>query len=94
MLKEQDQNKKCPCNAATCTKCLGGSCADENCAVHTRAKKEAFKNRNKFYIVPQTKEEMERNRGKIEALRMKGLLEQREKVFRLLDDGAVIEGNK
>lgn len=91
-----NQNEKCLCGAVTCAKCLGGGCADENCAIHTKARKEAFKSRNKFYIVPQTEGEIERNRKKIEELRSKGLLQQHEKTFRLLDvrlldDGTAIE---
>jgi len=91
MSKEQTQNKICQCDAVTCAKCLGGGCADATCLIHTKARKEAFKNRTKFYIVPQTEEEIERNRKRIEELRSKGLLEQREKTFRSLDDGTVIE---
>ncbi len=88
------ETKKCQCDAATCSKCLGGGCVDEACAVHTKARKEAFKKRQEFYIVPQTEEEIERNRKSIEELRAKGLLEKHEKTFRLLDDGTVIEDNE
>ena len=88
------KTKKCQCDAVTCSKCLGGGCVDETCAIHTRAKKEAFKKREKIYIVPQTEEEIERNRKSIEELRVKGLLEKHEKTFRLLDDGTVIEDNE
>ena len=73
---------------------MGGGCADENCAVHTRARKEAFKSRSKFYIVPQSEEKIERNWKMIDELRAKGQLEQHEKTFRLLDDGTVIEDNE
>ena len=45
----------------------------------------------KFYIVPQTEEEIERNRKMIEELRAKGLLEKYEKTFQMLPDGTVIE---
>lgn len=92
--KKQNQHKKCLCDAITCAKCLGGGCTNENCAIHTKARKEASKSRSKFYIVPQTEAETELNRKKIEELRAKGLLEQREKTFRLLDDGTVIEENE
>ena len=85
------ETRKCHCDAVTCSKCLSGGCKDGNCQVHTKARKEAYKNRTKFCVVPQTEEEIERNRKRIEELRAKGLLEQHEKTFRLLDDGTVIE---
>ncbi len=45
----------------------------------------------KFFIVPQTEEEIERNRKIIEELRAKGILQKYEKTFRIQDDGTVIE---
>lgn len=48
----------------------------------------------KFYIVPQTDEEIERNRKMIEELRTKGLLQKHEKTFKLNDDGTVTEEDK
>ena len=45
----------------------------------------------KFYIVPQTEEEIEQNRKIIEKLRAEGLLEKHEKTFQMLSDGMVIE---
>ena len=88
------ENKQCHCSSITCSKCLSGGCKDRNCQIHIVARKEAYKNRTKFYVMPQTEEEIERNRKKIEELRAKGLLEQYEKTFRLLDDGTVIEENE
>ncbi len=88
------ETRKCQCNTVTCSKCLGGGCVDETCVVHTKTRKEAFKRRGRFTIVPQTEEEIERNRKSIEELRAKGLLERHEKTFRLLDDGTVIEDNE
>ena len=86
-----DYNKKCSCYSIDCSKCLGGGCINKICAIHTSVRKEAFKNRKKFSIVPQTEEQIKRNRKAIEALRAKGLLAKYEKSFRLLDDGSVIE---
>jgi len=88
------ETKKCHCDAVTCSKCLSGDCKNGNCQVHTKARKEAYKNRTKFYVVPQTEEEIERNRKTIEQLREKGLLQKHEKTFRMLDDGMVIEDNE
>lgn len=48
-------------------------------------------NKGKFYIVPQTDEEIERNRKMIEELRAKGLLQKYEKTFKLNEDGTVTE---
>jgi len=45
----------------------------------------------KFYIVPQTDEEIERNRKMIEKMRKEGLLEKHEKTFRIQKDGTVNE---
>ena len=49
---------------------------------------------NKFYIVPQTDEEIERNRKIIEQLRAKGLLQKYEKTFKINDDGTITEEGK
>lgn len=49
---------------------------------------------NKFYIVPQTDEEIERNRKIIEQLRTKGLLQKYKKTFKINDDGIVTEESK
>ena len=49
---------------------------------------------NKFYIVPQTDEEIERNRKIIEQLRAKGLLQKYEKTFKINDDGTITEDGK
>lgn len=48
-------------------------------------------NKGKFYIVPQTEEQIERNRKMIEELRAKGLLQKHEKTFRIEKGGTVIE---
>lgn len=53
--------------------------------------KENKKTGQEFYIVPQTEEEIERNRKMIEELRAKGLLHKHEKTFKLNDDGTVTE---
>ncbi len=45
----------------------------------------------KFYIVPQTEEKIERNRKIIEEMRSRGLLEKYEKTFQFLPDGSVIK---
>lgn len=47
--------------------------------------------KGKFYIVPQTDEQIERNRKMIEELRTKGLLQKHEKTFKLNKDGTVVE---
>ena len=47
--------------------------------------------KNKFYVVPQTKEEIERNRKIIERLREKGLLKKYEKTFQIEKDGIIIK---
>ena len=49
------------------------------------------RNGKKFYIVPQTEEEIERNRKIIEELKVKGLLQKYEKTFKVSDDGTVVE---
>ena len=87
----QNQKRKCLCDVSLCGKCLAGNCEDDKCLIHTKERKEAYKNGQKFYIVPQTEEEIERNRKAIELLREKGLLEKYEKTFQILDDGTVIE---
>ena len=46
-------------------------------------------NKNKFYVVPQTKEEIERNRKIIEQLRKRELLEKYEKTFQIQKDGTI-----
>ena len=48
-------------------------------------------NKKKFFIIPQTEEEIERNRKIIEELRIKGLLEGHERTFKINDDGTVTE---
>jgi len=45
----------------------------------------------KFYVVPQTEEENEENRNKIEELRAKGLLQKHEKTFKINEDGSITE---
>lgn len=52
-------------------------------------KKQDNKKGNKFYIVPQTEEEINRNRKIIEEMRKRGLLEKYEKTFRIEKDGTV-----
>lgn len=47
--------------------------------------------KQKFYVVPQTEEEIEQNRKKIEELRAKGLLQGHEKTFKIQKDGTVVE---
>lgn len=34
--------KKCLCDDPTCAKCLGVNCTDENCTIHTKARKETY----------------------------------------------------
>lgn len=46
---------------------------------------------SKFYVVPQTDEEIERNRKMIEELRAKGVLQKYEKTFKIEKDGTVVE---
>lgn len=48
-------------------------------------------NKERLFVVPQTEEEIERNRKIIEELRAKGLLEGHEKTFKINDDGTVAE---
>jgi tetratricopeptide (TPR) repeat protein len=45
----------------------------------------------KFFVVPQSEEEIESNRKKIEELRAKGLLQEHEKTFKFLPNGTVVE---
>lgn len=87
----QKEIKKCLCESPLCAKCLGVNCTDANCLIHTEARKESYKKGSKFYVVPQTEEDIERNRKTIEMLKSKGLLEKYEKTFQILDDGTVIE---
>ena len=55
-------------------------------------KKEIKKQKsNKFFIVPQTEEEIERNRKIIEKLRGDGVLEKYEKTFCIGKDGTITE---
>lgn len=46
---------------------------------------------NKFFIVSQTEEEIERNRKIIKKLRSAGVLEKYEKTFRIGKDGTITE---
>ncbi len=46
---------------------------------------------NRFYIIPQTEEEIERNRKMIEEMRKKGLLQKYEKTFKIDKDGTISE---
>ena len=46
---------------------------------------------SKFYIVPQTEKEIERNRKIIEELRAEGVLQKYEKTFKIEKDGTVTE---
>lgn len=48
-------------------------------------------NGKKFFVVPQTEEEIEQNRKKIEELRAKGLLQEHEKTFKIQKDGTIVE---
>lgn len=48
---------------------------------------------NKFYIIPQTEEEIERNRKMIETLRRNGLLQKHEKTFHISNDGNITKEN-
>ena len=84
-------NKKCSCNSAACSKCLSGGCTNKICPIHTQTRKEVSKHRKKFWVVPQTEDQIEHNRKAIETLQAKGLLAEHEKTFRFLDDGSVIE---
>lgn len=54
-------------------------------------KKNNNKRGSKFYVVPQTEEEIERNRKMIEELRAKGVLQKYEKTFKIEKDGTVVE---
>lgn len=45
----------------------------------------------KFFIVPQSEAEIERNRKKIEEMRAKGLLSGLEKTFRINKDGTITQ---
>jgi len=53
--------------------------------------KDDDKKSNRFYIVPQTEEEIRRNLKLIEKMREKGLLEKHEKTFRINKDGNILE---
>lgn len=53
--------------------------------------KENKQNKKDFYVVPQTEEEIEDNRKKIEEMRSRGLLVGNEKTFQINDDGTVSE---
>lgn len=53
--------------------------------------KNSKQNRKNFFVVPQTEEEIERNRKIIEKLRAKGVLQKYEKTFRIEKDGTVVE---
>lgn len=46
---------------------------------------------SKFFIVPQTDEEIERNRKIIEELRARGELQKYEKTFKLNEDGTITQ---
>lgn len=48
-------------------------------------------NEKKFFVVPQTEEEIERNRKIIEELRAKGILQKYEKTFKIEKNGTVVE---
>ena len=48
-------------------------------------------NGKQFFVVPQTEEEIERNRKIIEELRSKGVLQKYEKTFKIEKDGTVVE---
>ncbi len=48
----------------------------------------------KFFVVPQSEEEIESNRKKIEELRAKGLLQEHEKTFQFLPNGTVVENER
>ena len=54
-------------------------------------KKNNNKHGSKFYVVPQTEEEIKRNRKIIEELRANGMLQKYEKTFKIEKDGTVIE---
>ena len=49
---------------------------------------------NKFFVVPQTEEEIKRNRKIIEKLRDSGILERYEKTFRIEKNKTIIEEEK
>lgn len=55
------------------------------------AEKNSKQNGKKFFVVPQTEEEIERNRKIIEELRAKGVLQKYEKTFKIEKDGTVVE---
>lgn len=54
-------------------------------------KKTGRKKTHKFFIVPQTEEEIEHNRKIIKKLKSDGLLEKHEETFRIGKDGTVTE---
>jgi len=41
----KEKIRQCLCDNPTCAKCLGVNCQDKNCPVHTRERKEAWRNR-------------------------------------------------
>jgi hypothetical protein len=55
------------------------------------AEKPKKQKRGKFFVVPQTDEEIERNRKIIEELRARRVLQKYEKTFRIEKDGEVVE---
>jgi len=55
------------------------------------AEKNNKQNGKKFFVVPQTEEEIERNRKIIEELRAKGVLQKYERTFKIEKDGTVVE---
>lgn len=55
------------------------------------AEKNSKQNGKKFFVVPQTEEEIERNRKIIEELRAKGVLQKYEKTFKIEKDETVVE---
>jgi len=83
--------RKCLCKDPRCAKCITLGCEDDNCTVHTKENK---RKRRSFYIVPQTDEQIEKNRKIIEQLRAKGLLQKYEKTFKFNEDGTVTEERK
>ncbi len=37
--------QKCLCDNQTCAKCLGINCQDKNCKIHTKERKEAWRDK-------------------------------------------------
>lgn len=72
---------------------------EEICVKNGKTEKERFearqrqagKKENRFYIVPQTDEEIEKNRKIIEELRARGVLQKYEKTFKLNEDGTATQ---